>query len=253
HILTFGYAVGGYQNNTLTEVSPNHIEFIDIHHNIIHLMRYHALPSFTLQLVPKNTNLLYQEGQDQANLHNYTGAFSVYEQGLAIEPHNVEILSDMGRVLYNLKNYTGAIQSLNKALAINPNHVYVLEQKGFLLYELGHYREALASLNKALELTSMSTDANVYGILNDKGLALMKLGYYNEALSTFDAAINTQPYTDSAYYYKALTFVFMDFHMHNFGDMNTALQNLNKALSINSDNKEASILKGLVTQFLRTT
>ena len=80
----------------------------------------------------------------------------------------------------------------------------------------------------------------------------MKLGDYEQALSTFNAAIDAQPYTDSTYYYKALTLVVRDFHTHNFDDMDAALHLLDKALSIDSDNKEASTLKGLVAQFLRT-
>ena len=77
-IVTFGYA-GGYENNTLTEITPNHIEFIDNHHDIIHLMRYHALPPFTPQLVPpqRNVTLLYQEGHTKADMSNYTGATAI--------------------------------------------------------------------------------------------------------------------------------------------------------------------------------
>jgi Tfp pilus assembly protein PilF len=253
HILTFGYPYGGDENNTLTKITPNHIEFIDIHHNIIHLTRYHALPPFVLQLVSpqRNTTLLYQLGLTQFEGHNYTGAISLYNQGLAIDPHNVDILSGIGQALEAQQNYTGAIQYLDKALAVNPDDIFSLELKGFILYELGHYREALVSLNKVLGLTSISTDANVYGILNDKGLSLMKLGDYEQALSTFNSAIETQRYIDSAYYYKALTFVTLDFHTHNFGDMDTALHLLDKAISINPDNKYASILKGLVTEFLK--
>jgi len=134
----------------------------------------------------------------------------------------------MGQVLYSLQNYTGAIQSLNKALAINPNHIFALEFKGFVLNGLGEYKESLVSLNRALELTTMATDANVYVTLENKGLDLMKLGDYEQALSTFDAAIAAQPHLEWAYYYKALTLVTLDFHTHNFSDMDTALQYKNR-------------------------
>ena len=67
-------------------------------------------------------------------------------------------------------------------------------------------------------------------------------------VSPFRLSISAYKFLDSLP--KALTFVTLDFHTHNFGDMDTALHLLDMALSINSDNKEASILKGLVTQFL---
>jgi Tfp pilus assembly protein PilF len=253
HILTFGYAYGNYQNNTLTKISPNHIEFIDIHHNIIHLMRYHALPPFTPQLVPpqRNVTLLYQQGQTQFEGHNYTGALSLYNQGLAIDPHSVNILSGVAQVLEAQQNYTGAIQYLDKAFAVNPDDIFSLELKGFILNVLGEYRESLVSLDRALELTSSSIDSNVYVTLENKALDLMKLGDYEQALSVFDKAIAEQPYIEWAYYYKALTLVTFDFHTHNFVDMNTALLYLNKALKINSDNKDASVLKGIVIELLR--
>ncbi|MGC2572034.1 MAG: tetratricopeptide repeat protein, partial [Candidatus Nitrosopolaris sp.] len=253
-IVTFCYANAGCANNTLTMVMTNHIEFTDDNNNIIHLMRYHALPPFTLQLVPpqRNATLLYQQGHTQFEFHNYTGAISLYNQGLAIDPHNVNALSGIGQALEAQQKHTGAIQYLDKALAGNPDDIFSLELKGFILNVIGEHRESLVSLNRALRLIpSTEIDTNVYVTLENKGLDLMRLGDYEQALTTFDKAIAEQPYMDSAYYFKALTLVTMDFHTHNFDDMNTALQNLDKALKINSDNRHASTLKGIVVEFLR--
>lgn len=201
--------------------------------------------------------MLYQQGQTQYESHNYTGALSLYNQGLAIDPHDVNTLSGVGQVLEAQQNYTGAIQYLDRALAVNPDDIFSLELKGFILNVLGEYRESLVSLNRALELTPMSDlvyvamPTNLYVTLENKGLDLMKLGDYEQALSIFDKAIANQPHLEWAYYYKALTLVTLDFHTHNFEDMNTALRYLDKTLNINSDNKDASVLKGIVIEFLR--
>lgn len=94
--------------------------------------------------------MLYQEGQSQADLQNYTGAQSLYQKALTINPRDVHVLSDMGRVLFNLKNYTDAVQYLDKALKIDPSYAYsTLENKGLALYKLGEYPEALSTLNSA--------------------------------------------------------------------------------------------------------
>jgi Tfp pilus assembly protein PilF len=253
HVVTFVY-IGENENNTLTEISPNHIEFIDIHHNIIHLMRYHALPPFTLQLVPpqRNATLLYQQGSNQADLKNWTGALAIYQKALAIEPKNVNVLADMGRVLYGLKNNTGTLQYLDKALSLNSSNVYALSFKGFILNELGHYKEALVYLDRALELTPPQSfyDINRYHTLNTKGVALMKSGDYIDALSTFDTAINAQSYMDEAHYDKAFLLTTLGFHTHNTQDLNTALENVNEAIKFNSDNTKAQALKGLLMQIL---
>ena len=113
--------------------------------------------------------MLYQQGQTQADFHNYTGALSLYNQGLAIDPHNTNILAGMGQVLYNLQNYTGAISTLNKALAINSTNTYALENRGLVLFELGHYKEALVDFNRALELNPSFHDLNRYATLDNKG------------------------------------------------------------------------------------
>ena len=112
HILTICYA-GGCENGTLTRVTQNHVDFTDINNDTIHLMRFHpstatANAAAAAQQQPprqqRNATMLYQEGQSQADLQNYTGAQSLYQKALTINPRDVHVLSDMGRVLFNLKN-----------------------------------------------------------------------------------------------------------------------------------------------------
>ena len=191
-----------------------------------------------------NITVLYQDGQNQADLQNYTGALSLYQKALAIDPNNVKVLADMGRVLYNLHNYTGAISAVDKALTIEPRHAYALESKGFLLYELGDYKQALGYLNKALELNVS------YQTLNIKGLDLTKLGDYGQAISAFNTAIAVNPDDDSPYYNKALTLTDLALHDHNRDDINLALQNVDKAIDMNVYDRNAESLKLSLGQLL---
>jgi hypothetical protein len=96
HILTICYA-GGCENGTLTRVTQNYVDFTDNNNDTIHLMRFH--PSSSTTIVPttaqqqpqsqqRNATLLYQEGQTQVDLQNYTGAQSLYQKALAIDPHD---------------------------------------------------------------------------------------------------------------------------------------------------------------------
>jgi tetratricopeptide (TPR) repeat protein len=154
----------------------------------------------------------------------------------------------MGRILYHLRNYTGAIQSLDKALSIDPTSVYALDGKGFVLYQLGKYSEALVSFDKALKL-----DPYADYILDEKAMTLLKFGNYTGALSTLDTALTLSPRDDDLFYNKALALIELGLHTHNFGDLGVALENLDMALDINPDNKEAQHMKASLTQLLTST
>jgi len=80
----------------------------------------------------------------------------------------------------------------------------------------------------------------------------MKLGDYEQALKTFDAAITIQPYVDTALYHRALLFTTLGFRNHDTGDLNTALQDVNKALNFSggTENAKATDLKVLLMQIL---
>jgi lipoprotein NlpI len=242
HILTFCYA-GGCENQTLTLINPNHIEFVDNNNDTIYLTPFHhasttpALSQETKEMLRNRDNVttIYHNGLYAADLHNYTGALTLYQKALRINPLDVGVLADMGRILYDLQNYTGAIQSLNKALSIDPTSVYALEQKGFILNEIGHHNEALVYFNRALSLPNPF----LYDTLNNKGVALLKLGDYGAALSTFDEIIKANPYNSLAFYNKALAALHLGLEKHDIRDINLALQNVEKALSITPDDKSA--------------
>ena len=80
----------------------------------------------------------------------------------------------------------------------------------------------------------------------------MNLGDYIQALSAFDEAITEQDYLGSAYYHKALLMTAWGFHDHNSNYLNTALEDVNKAIKFSVDNTRAQGLKGLLTQILRS-
>jgi tetratricopeptide (TPR) repeat protein len=192
--------------------------------------------------------VISDKGLIQALEGNYSGALSLYKKALTIDPYDYYTLSSIGRVLYRLHNYTGAIQYFDKALAHDPRDVYALYGKGLALYRLGNYSQALASYNSGLSL-----DPYMYDMLDTKALSLIKLGNLTDALSTLDAALALDPRDEYAFYNKALVLIELGLDKHNFGDMGAALENLDMALDINSDDKDALHMKTLLTQLLTST
>ena len=210
-----------------------------------------ALPQPRGQAQPQaqgNVTVIYDKGLIQALEGNYSGALSLYKKVLTIDPYDPYTLTSIGRVLYNLHNYTGAVQYFDKALALDPRHVYALDYKGLALYRLGNYSQALASYNSGLSL-----DPYMYDMLDTKALSLIKLGNLTDALSTLDAALALDPRDEYAFYNKALVLIELGLDKHNFGDMGAALENLDMALDINSDDKDALRMKALLTQLLTST
>jgi tetratricopeptide (TPR) repeat protein len=198
--------------------------------------------------VTNNVTTLYENGQTQADSKNYTGAYTLYQRALPINPKDVQVLSDLGRVLYNLQNNTGALHSLNKALTIDPTSVYALEQKGFVLSRMGDYKEALDSFDKALKLNPSN-----YQTLNNKGITLINLGDYRQAIATFDTALNTKvnggvdiysfPDASVTLFNKALALLRLGQQNHDIGDIDAAMESVDKALYYNADDKHAQGLR----------
>ena len=91
----------------------------------------------------------------------------------------------------------------------------------------------------------------MYDMLDNKALALIKLGNYTDALSSLNAALALDRRDEYALYNKALVLIELGLHTDNFGDMGAALENLNMALHINPDDKDAMHMKALLTQVLR--
>src|SRR5215469_18262739 len=101
-----------------------------------------------------------------------------------------------------------------------------------------HYKQALVNLERAVELDPRDTQT-----MNTEGATLMQLGDYAGAISVFNTVIEGDQYDSKAYYNKALALEDRSLQTHDIGDIRLALQTVNKTLSINADNKDASDLK----------
>ena len=118
-----------------------------------------------------------------------------------------------------------------------------------MLYELGHFREALTYFDKALELEPY---AYAYSTLENKGLTQYKLGYYTDALSTLDRALRLNSGDTTALFNKGLVLATLGlgFHTHNSGDLEAALQIMNRVLQIDPNYRDVFSLQALLIQLL---
>jgi tetratricopeptide (TPR) repeat protein len=200
-----------------------------------------------------NTTLIYHQSQLEAYKGNYSNALSLYKKILKIEPYDIDALGGIGRILYSLNNYTGAIQYLDKALSIDPKNVYALDGKGLALYHLKNYTGALSVLNKGLNL-----DPYFYGMLDNKAITLIKLGKYVDAISTLNTQLQHYPRDEYAWYNLGYGQMDLSGYLSRHGEINMAidnltkaLQNINKGLSINSEDRDAQHLKTALIEFFK--
>jgi hypothetical protein len=114
NILTECYA-GGCENNTLTTVTPNHIEFIDNNHNIIHLKRISPPPSSSPSQpsIAKTTTSEARTVQKTLTTHNVTATVTAPQgskiESLTVVPLRYMHLNDTWNLVDNNSKSLGQI------------------------------------------------------------------------------------------------------------------------------------------------
>ncbi|MCB9032782.1 MAG: tetratricopeptide repeat protein [Chitinophagales bacterium] len=142
------------------------------------------------------------------------------------------------QIAYNNKNYQQVIEIANKGLAKKENKE-LLSLRGLSYFELKYFKQASEDLNKviiagsgSLEVLEKSVQVNLYLDRND----LAVLGY-KELLKGY-------PLNEEYYYHRAEAYT-------NLGEYNKAMEDLDKAISIDSNYLQAINQKGIVYQNLR--
>lgn len=217
HILTLCLAAT-CENNTLTTVTPNHIEFKDLNKNTINLKRWVEPPGNPIEI--------YNNGITELHKGNVSGAISLYKKVLAINSSSYLPLAAIGGALMGQNNYTGAIGYFDKALNINPTYYYALDVKAFSFLKLGKYPEALAAYYNALKYDPCNS-----GSLNNMGIILSKINDH-EAIKFFDRSIAANWTNDQAMFGKGEA-------LKRLGNLTGAIESYQNALIFNNKNKDA--------------
>ena len=138
---------------------------------------------------------------------------------------------DQGMQLLEQMDYNGAIESFEAATVYNEDDQLIYRGEGLAYMGLGDYAKAsecfLTSISYADgNVTDLEFDTNYY-----LASAYYKLGQYADAQSIYSAIIDLRDKDTDAYYLRACTLL-------KLGNYDAAVQDFEKAFSLESDNLE---------------
>jgi len=166
-----------------------------------------------------NLGLIFNE------LRDLPKAIKSFEKAIAINPNYHEAYNNLGGALQIFGKINPAIENYKKAIEIEQSFLEAHINLGLLLTELGKLMEAEDYLRKAIVIDPESAEAH-YSL----GNTLKDLSKFEEAGSSYRKAIDLKP--DFANAYSNLAIIF-----YANGDLDSSLENLEKAYSIKPGSK----------------
>ncbi len=142
--------------------------------------------------------------------------------------------------LVHLRNgdFDEAIRILNKALALKPDYNHALCTLGLAYSMKGEFQESINQLKKCLSVDPSMTEAHNY-----LGVAYQELGFLEEAEKEFKIAILDTKYKSRELPYYNLARIYL-----TRGNLQEALDHIDRALLFNANFRLAHNLKGMILE-----
>lgn len=199
-----------------------------------------------------NLSSVYKE------LNKLDEAINVLNKCLIISPNAFEVYNNIGNIFFIKNKFSDAIYNFKKCIDLNPNFVEAYNNLGSVYLKLSNIKEAIINFNKVLALKFDHAEANF-----NLGLAYEELRKFDQAEIFFNFAINFDKNFIKAYVHLSrVLFEKCEFHecllllkrgliisqepefYEILGDLEILkgnflglLENYNKSLSINPDQK----------------
>jgi tetratricopeptide (TPR) repeat protein len=182
-----------------------------------------------VQLQPDDLLGYMLQGMIHEEQKKYDLALAQYNKASKIDPQSVSAYSHMGDIYTNQKKYDLALKQYNKATKIDhlsiegylgQGNIYLLQKK----YDL-----ALVQFDKITKIAPQFVYA-----YNNRGVIYFLQKKYELALVQFDKATKIAPQLGDAYNNRGFTY-------YEIGNLNEAMQNWRRAISIDSVNVESTL------------
>lgn len=178
-----------------------------------------------------NTDQVMRIGRNALFFEDYMLSIQYFNQVISAKPYMAEPYLMRGIAKVNLDDYAGAEADATKAIELNPFLTDAYEVRGVARQNMGKRAEAVKDYDKALELLPRNRQ-----LLFNKALAHTDLHEYAGADSTFALLLRHYPNFSSGYLGKARLRLLE-------GDTISAEQDIAKALSLNSKEANAYIMR----------
>jgi|GEM_PF-5368669 len=174
------------------------------------------------QLGYKTGELLIQLGRVLQKLGKFEEAVKVYSKAVVINPQLFWAYTGLGDALRQQKKWHEAEKAYEKALQIEPKNPDVYFVLGIVQHQGGNVRSAITSYQQALNLGIKIPEL----VLTKLWDALIYEGRWDEAVDVAMELVKIQP--QNWHFYHNLAFA-----QQNLGDLNSAVINYEKAITIN--------------------
>ncbi|HLO89461.1 MAG TPA: tetratricopeptide repeat protein [Nostocaceae cyanobacterium] len=140
-------------------------------------------------LVAQTTNSqlkqLLEEGRQQVDAGDYSGAIATYQRASALDPKNAKIHSGIGYLYAQQGQFSQALTAYRRAIALNPNNSDFYYAVGYIKGNLGDTKGAKEAYRRAIQLNRGNINAYL-GL----GVTQAALGDYESAMWAYEQAIN---------------------------------------------------------------
>ncbi|WP_456624051.1 O-linked N-acetylglucosamine transferase, SPINDLY family protein [Bradyrhizobium sp. P5_C12] len=173
-----------------------------------------------IKLKPDYADAFCNRGMVEMLLGQVERARESFDRALLFQPRHAEAIVGKGMVSVELRHHDEAAAKYAMALAIKPGSPRILAQRGRLNYELSRPDQALADFEAALAISPKLELA-----LRGKAQACLLMGRTAQAMAAATALIEQNPRSE-------IGLALMGFAYSNQGDMDTAIEYLDRALAI---------------------
>ncbi|MFK4507645.1 O-linked N-acetylglucosamine transferase, SPINDLY family protein [Bradyrhizobium daqingense] len=180
-----------------------------------------------IKLKPDYADALCNRGMVEIVLGQIMRAKESFDRALLFQPRHAEAIVGSGMVSMELRHYEEAAAKFATALAIKPGAPRILAQRGRLSYELQRLQPALADFEAALAISPKLELA-----LRGKAQTCLVMGKTAQAMAAAATLIERNPRSE-------MGMALMGFAYSNQGEMDTAIEYLDRALDLRPDYGDA--------------
>ena len=105
-----------------------------------------------IEILPDNTEALYNAGVCYYGMGDKENALRVYEQVLKVSPEYTNAANNVGVIYFERQDYENAKKYFLHAIKYDPNNSDALGNLGAINHNLGNMQEAVEYYKKALQL-----------------------------------------------------------------------------------------------------
>ncbi|MCK1734694.1 tetratricopeptide repeat protein [Bradyrhizobium sp. 138] len=180
-----------------------------------------------IKLKPDYADAFCNRGMVEILLGQIERAKESFDRALLFQPRHAEAIVGSGMVSMELRHHDEAAAKFAMALAIKPGAPRILAQRGRLSYELQRLEPALADFDAALAVSPKLELA-----LRGKAQVCLVMGKTAPAIAAATALIEQNPRSE-------IGLALMGFAFSTQGDMDAAIEYLDRALAVRPDYGDA--------------